>query len=152
MARGRLEETLNAFMAQGNITMAESFSLDKPPRPPTFVQIRAPAGSHGIARKKLLSVGVGIALLAALSWAAYRLTINQVGPVVMRAVPTVTEALSPHSVLGDLNSKLAKLTIDAAVSAPVWSRQSLIDSISPFDASVPDRQVLTRAPPADPPM
>jgi len=94
-------------------------------------------------------VGVGIALMAALGWAAYRLTINQAGPLVDQAAPTVTETLSAQPVPADLNSELARLTIDAAVSAPVWSRESLIDWISPFDASVPDRQVLSGAPPAD---
>ena len=128
--------------------MAESFNLDKSPRPPTFVQIRAPA-RPGIARRMLFIAGVGIALVAALGWAAYRLTVNQVGPVVMQAAPTVTETLSPQPVPADLYPELARLTTDAAVSAPVWSRESLMDWISPFDASVPDRQVLSGAPPAD---
>ena len=128
--------------------MAESFNLDESPRPPTFVQIRAPA-RPGIARRMLFIAGVGIALVAALGWAAYRLTVNQVGPVVMQAAPTVTETLSPQPVPADLYPELARLTTDAAVSAPVWSRESLMDWISPFDASVPDRQVLSGAPPAD---
>jgi hypothetical protein len=128
--------------------MAESFNLDESPRPPTFVQIRAPAGP-GIARRMLFIVGVGIALLAALGWAAYRLTVNQVARVVMQAAPTVTETLSPQPVPADLYPELAGLTTDAAVSAPVWSRESLMDWISPFDASVPDRQMLSGAPPAD---
>ena len=97
----------------------------------------------------LFIAGVGIALVAALGWAAYRLTVNQVGPVVMQAAPTVTETLSPQPVPADLYPELARLTTDAAVSAPVWSRESLMDWISPFDASVPDRQVLSGAPPAD---
>ena len=128
--------------------MAESFNLDESPRSPTFVQIRAPAGP-GIARRMLFIVGVGIALVAALGWAAYRLTVNEVGPVVIQAAPTVTETLSPQPVPADPNSELARLTIDAAVSAPVWTRESAMDWISPFDASVPDRQVLSGAPLAD---
>lgn len=128
--------------------MAESFNLDESPRPPTFVQIRAPAGP-GIARRMPFIVGVGIALVAVLGWAAYRLTVNQVAPVVMQAAPTVTETLLPQPVPADLNSELARLTIDAAVSASVWRRESLMDWISPFDASVPDRQVLSGVPPAD---
>ena len=128
--------------------MAESFNLDESPRPPTFVQIRAPA-RPGIERRMLFIVGVGIALMAALGWAAYRLTVNQVGPVVMQAAPTVTETLSPQPVPADLYPELARLTTDTAVSAPVWSRESLMDWISPFDASVPDRQMLSGAPPAD---
>jgi hypothetical protein len=128
--------------------MAESLNLDESPRPPTFVQIRAPA-EPGIARRMLFIVGIGIALAAVLGWAAYRLTVNQVAPVVMQAAPIVTETLSPQPVPADLNSKLARLTIDAAVSAPVWGRETSMDWISPFDASVPDRQVLSGAPPAD---
>ncbi|MPZ34641.1 MAG: hypothetical protein GEV13_27255 [Rhodospirillales bacterium] len=128
--------------------MAESFNLDESPRPPTFVQIRAPAGP-GIARRMLFIVGVGIALAAVLGWAAYRLTVNQVAPVVMQAAPTVTETPSPQLVPADLNSELARLTIDAAASAPVWSRESLMDRLSPFDASVPDRQMLSGTSPAD---
>jgi hypothetical protein len=130
--------------------MAESFNLDESPRPPTFVQLHAPAGP-GIARRMLFIVGVGIALMAVLGWATYRLTVNQVVPVVMQATPIVTETLSPQPVPADLNSELARLTIDAAVSAPVWSRESLMDRISPFDASVPDRQILSGTPPADTP-
>jgi hypothetical protein len=124
--------------------MAESFNLDESPRPPTFVQIRAPAPST--ARKMLVSVGVGIALVTGLAWAAYRLTVEQVAPVVIQAAPTVTETLPPQPAPTDLDSEVAKLAINAAVSAPVWRRESLMDWISPFDASVPDRHVLSGAP------
>jgi hypothetical protein len=78
-----------------------------------------------------------------------RTTVDQAAPVVLQAAPVVTETLSPQPVPADLNSELARLTIDAAVSAPVWTRESLMDRISPFDASVPDRQALSDAPPAD---
>jgi len=128
--------------------MAESFNLDESPRPPTFVQIRAPAGP-GIARRMLFIVGVGIALVAAVGWAAYRLTVDPVAPVVTQAAPVVTETPSPQAVPADLDSELAGLTIDTAVSAPVWAREGLMDRISPFDASAPDRQALSGAPPAD---
>jgi hypothetical protein len=128
--------------------MAESFNLDESPRPPTFVQIRAPAGP-GIARRMLFIGGVGIALVAVLGWATYRPAVNQVAPVMMQAAPIVTETPSPQPVPADLNSELAMLTIDAAVSAPAWTRETLMDWISPFDASVPDRQALSGALPAD---
>jgi hypothetical protein len=129
--------------------MTESFNPDESPRPPTFVQIRAPAGP-GIARRMLFIVGIGIALAAALGCIAYRTTVDQAAPVVLQAAPVVTETLSPQPVPADLSSDLAKLTIDAAVSAPVWTRESLMDQLSPFDASVPDRQALSDAPPAAP--
>jgi hypothetical protein len=135
-------------MAQGNKTMAESFNLDESPRAPTFVQIRAPA-APGIARRMFFIVGVGTALLAALGWAAYRLTVNQVAPGAMQAAPTVTETLTPQPVPADLYAELAELATNTAVSAPVWSRESLVDWVSPFDASGPDRQMLSGAPPAD---
>jgi hypothetical protein len=51
--------------------MTESFNPDESPRPPTFVQIRAPAGP-GIARRMLFIVGIGIALAAALGCITYR--------------------------------------------------------------------------------
>ena len=69
----------------------------------------------------LFIAGVGIALVAALGWAAYRLTVNQVGPG-DAGHTTVTETLSPQPVPADLYPELARLTTDAAVSAPVWSR------------------------------
>jgi hypothetical protein len=130
--------------------MAGSFNLDESPRPPTFVQIRAPAGP-GIARRMLFIVGIGIALVAVLGWAAYRLTVNEVAPVAMQAAPPVAEVPPPQPAPADLNSELAKLTTDAAASEPVWRRESLMDRISPFDASVPDRQVPSGPSPADSP-
>ena len=72
---------------------SESFNFDEPPRTPTFVQIRAPAAA-GSARRMLGVVGVGIALVTALGWAAYRLTaVKQVAPIVAQATPTVTQTL-----------------------------------------------------------
>jgi hypothetical protein len=128
--------------------MAEAFNPVESLRAPTFVQIRAPAGP-GIARRMPFIVGVGTALLAAFGWAAYRLTANQVAPIVKQAAPTVTETLTQLPVPADLYPELAGLATDTAVSAPVWSREALIDWISPFDASGPDRQMLSGAPPAD---
>jgi hypothetical protein len=128
--------------------MAESVNLDESPRPPTFVQIRAPAGS-GIARRMLFIGAVGVALVAVLGWATWRLTAHQVAPVVMRAAPVVAETLAPQPEPADLNAELAGLTIDAAVSAPAWTRETLMDQISPFDASVPGRPALPGAPPPD---
>jgi len=132
-------------MADSFSSLPETFNIDESPRAPTFVQIHAPA-TAGIALRLLSIVGVGIVVVAALGWAAYRLTINQVGPV--QAAPTVIEPLS-SPMPADLNSELVRITIDAAVLAPFWSRQSLMDSISTFDASVPDRPVFSGAPPAD---
>jgi hypothetical protein len=130
--------------------MAETFNLDESPRPPTFVQIRAPAGP-GIARRMLFIVGGGIALMAVLGWAAYRLTVEPVAPVAMQAAPPVAEVRPPQPASADLDSELAKLTIDTAASQPVWRRESLMDRISPFDASVADREIPSGPSPADPP-
>lgn len=129
--------------------MAESFNLDESPRPPTFVRIDAPAPST--MRKMLVIVGVGIALASALGWAIYRLTIEPVAPVAMQAAPPVAELTPPQPAPADLDSELARLTIDTAASEPVWRRKSLMDRISPFDASVPDRQIPSGPAPADPP-
>jgi hypothetical protein len=82
MARERLEEALHPLLAQGNVAMAdpfscrpESFNLDESARPPTFVQIRAPTAA-GTTPRMIGVVDVGIALVTALGWAAYRLTAN----------------------------------------------------------------------------
>jgi hypothetical protein len=129
--------------------MAESFNLDESPRPPTFVRIDAPAPST--MRKMLVIMGVGITLASALGWAAYRLTIEPVAPVAMQAAPPVAELPPPQPAPADLDSELARLTIDTAASEPIWRRESLMDRISPFDESAPGRQVPSGASPADPP-
>jgi hypothetical protein len=129
--------------------MAESFNLDESPRPPTFVRIDAPAPST--MRKMLVIMGVGITLASALGWAAYRLTIEPVAPVAMQAAPPVAELPPPQPAPADLDSELARLTIDTAASEPIWRRESLMDRISPFDESAPDRQVPSGPSPADPP-
>ncbi len=128
--------------------MAESFNHDESTRPPTFVQIRPPAGP-GIARRMFFIGGVAIALAAASGWAAWHLTADPVAPVAMQAAPAVTEPPSPHPDPARLEAELARLTIDAAASEPLWTRKSLMDGILPFDASAPARQVLGDARPAD---
>ena len=75
--------------------MAESFNLDESTRPPTFVQIREPAGP-AIGRRMLFIGGVAIALAAAFGWAAWHPTADQVAPVAMQAAPAVTGPLSPQ--------------------------------------------------------
>ncbi len=147
MARGGLEEALHPY-AQGNMAMAESFNLDESTRPPTFVQIREPAGP-AIARRMLFVGGVAIALAAAFGWAVWHLTADQGAPVAMQAAPAVTTPLSPPPAPANLESELARLTIDAAASEPFWTRESLMDGILPFDASVPARQLVADAEPAD---
>jgi hypothetical protein len=127
---------------------------DESPRPPTFVQIHPPA-RPGMAYRMLGAVGAGIAVVAGMGWGAYRMAADQaVAPVAaqiaMQDASSVIEALPPQPAPADLESELAKLTIDAAVSAPAWHRQSLMESMSPFDASAPDRQASSGAsPPAD---
>jgi hypothetical protein len=130
------------------MAMAESFNLDESTRPPTFVQIREPAGP-AIGRRMLFIGGVAIALAAAFGWAAWHPTGDQVAPVAMQAAPAVTGPLSPQPDPAKLESELARLTIDAAASEPLWTRESLMDGILPFDASAPARQVLGDAQPAD---
>jgi hypothetical protein len=147
MARGGLEEALHPY-AQGNMAMAESFNLDESTRPPTFVQIREPAGP-AIGRRMLFVGGVAIALAAAFGWAVWHLTADQGAPVAMQAAPAVTTPLSPPPAPANLESELARLTIDAAASEPFWTRESLMDGILPFDASVPARQLVADAEPAD---
>jgi hypothetical protein len=130
------------------MAMAESFNLDESTRPPTFVQIREPAGP-AIARRMLFVGGVAIALAAAFGWAVWHLTADQGAPVAMQAAPAVTKPLSPPPAPANLESELARLTIDAAASEPFWTRESLMDGILPFDASVPARQLVADAEPAD---
>ena len=45
----------------------------------------------------------------------------------------------PQPVQADQYPELARHATNAAISAPVWSRQTLLDRISPFDPSAPDR-------------
>jgi hypothetical protein len=130
------------------MAMAESFNLDESTRPPTFVQIREPAGP-GIARRMLFIGSMALALAAAFGWAVWHLADDQVAPVAMQTAPAVTEPLPPHPDPAKLESELARLTIDTAASDPLWTRESLMDGILPFDASGPARQVLGQAQPAE---
>jgi hypothetical protein len=143
-------------MVQGNVAMADPSSTrpdsstgGESPRPPTFVRIDAPVPS--IQRKMLIVLGVGVALTSALGWAAYRLMVEPAAPVVMHATSPVAEIPPPQPAPADLDSELTRLTIDTAASKPVWRRESLMDRISPFDASVPDHQIPSGPAPADPP-
>jgi hypothetical protein len=136
-------------MAEPSSWRPEPFDSDGPPRPPTFVQIRPPAAA-GPARRKLGILAVGLALAAVLGWAGYRVTGEQDAPVVTQAAPAVTGAATPHQeeVPADLYDKMARRAVDTAVASPAWSRESLIDRVSPFDPSISDR-VPSRMPPAD---
>ena len=127
--------------------MAGSFNPDESTRPPTFVQIREPVGP-GIARRMLVIGGVALALAAAFGWAAWHLTADRGAPVAMEAAPAVTEPRSPQPDPARLESELARIAIDAAASEPRWTRESLMDKVLPFDASVPARPVLGEAQPA----
>ena len=134
-------------MADPSSSRPDPSTVDELPRPPTFVRIDAPVPS--ILRKMLVVLGVGVALTTALGWAAYRLMAEPAAPVAMHAASPVAEVPPPQTVSADLDSELARLTIDTAASEPVWRRQSLMDRISPFDASVPDRQIPSGPSPVD---
>ena len=136
-------------MADPSSSRPDLSTADESPRPPTFVRIDAPL--PGSRRKMLVVVGIAIALTTALGWAAWRLTPEPAALVVMQAAPPVAEVPPPQPVPADLDSELARLTIDTAASQPVWRRESLMDRISPFDASVPDHQIPSGPSPADPP-
>ncbi len=126
----------------------ESADPDGERRPPTFVQIRPPA-RPGAARLKLGIVGVGFVLAAVLCWGAYRLSVEQVERAVTQSALTATETPSPRREPADLYPELAGLATDEAVATPAWSQESLMDRVVPFDPSVPDRTMLSDAPPAD---
>lgn len=139
-------------MADPSSCPPDSFHLDELQRPPTFIQIRAPV-RRGATYRMLVIVGVATAFVTALGWAAYRLTVNETAPVSVQApiqaAPGVTETAPPQPAPADPSSELANLTLDAAVSEPLWRRQSLMDWVSPFDASVSDHQPPSGAPPPD---
>lgn len=121
---------------------------DGPPRPPTFVQIRPPA-APGATGRKLGLLGVGLALVSALGWAGWRATGAGDAPVPTPAAPALADASAPPPrVPADLYDRLAHRAVDTAAAEPVWSRESLIDRVSPFDPSVADR-APSAAPPAD---
>jgi hypothetical protein len=60
-----------------------------------------------------------------------------------------SETPPPQPVQTDPYPELVKHRTNAAVSAPVWSQQTLMDRISPFDPSVPDRGPRADANPSD---
>lgn len=130
--------------------MADAYScdFDAPPRPPTFVQIRPPA-APGSAGRKLGILGVGLALVVVAGWAADRWTDKPpAAPAVSQAAPPVTAAPAPQPVPVDLYGELAGRAVDAAVAEPPWSRESLMERVSPFDPSVAAR-APSSVPPAD---
>src|SRR5262245_24513877 len=127
-------------MADASPSRPDSWDSDRLRRSPTFVQIRPPA-APGV-RRKVGIVVAGLALAMALGWAAHRVTEEPEAPVVTQAAPTaptVTHIPAPQAVSPDLYDELARDAIDTAVSTPPWSRESLLEKVSPFDPSVRDR-------------
>lgn len=126
----------------------ESWDPDGPPRPPTFVQIRPPA-APGNARRKVGILGIGLALVIALGWGLYHvIDVWEEAPVVLQAAPVMTNAPAPQQIFGDLYPELLRRSVDTASSTPIWSRESLLDRLSPFDPSISDRRPSS-TPPAE---
>jgi hypothetical protein len=121
--------------------MADAYSCrpqsegDGPPRPPTFVQIRPPARRVDMYRKVSIAV-LGLALAMAVALAAYRVIDEPAAIAVIRAAAPVSDAPSPPPVSADLQGELARQAVDSAAFAPIWTRESPIDRLSPFDPSV----------------
>ncbi len=112
----------------------DSSDSDGPPRPPTFVQIRPPAA--GRTWRKLGVLSVGLVLVIALGWGFYRATSERAAPVVAQAPPAAAADSPPtHPTSMDLYAELERRVIDRAASAPVWTEESLMDRVSPFDTS-----------------
>lgn len=122
------------------------FDPDGPPRPPTFVQLRPPA-APGRTGRRLAIVGVGLALVMAVGWAAYRVTGEPAAVQMTEVAPPIAEPV-PQPPPADLHGELARHAIDAASTTPAWTRESLMDRLSPFDPSV-DVRTASGAPPAD---
>jgi hypothetical protein len=125
-----------------------SFDSDGARRPPTFVQIRPPA-RPGAARLKLGIVGAALVFAAVLGWSAYRPGVEQVEPLGTQTAFTATETPPPRQEPADLYPELARRATDEAVATPIWSRDSLMDRLAPFDPSVPARSMTADAPSAD---
>lgn len=123
----------------------ESWNSDGPPRPPTFVQIRPPAGR---ARWKVGVLVIGLGLVMALGWSVYRVTEERNAPKVAQAAAVSTDIASPQPAFVDLYDELARRAIDTAISTPAWSRESPMDRVSPFDPSV-SPQMPSSSPPAE---
>ena len=134
-------------MADASASRPDFWDSDGQPRPPTFVQIRPPAAS-GSAWRKIAVLVVGLGLLAALGWSVYRVTDERDAPVVAQAAPVPSDIPTPRQIFVDVNGDLARRAIDSAISTPVWSRETLMDRVSPFDPSVSDR-VPSSPPPAE---
>ena len=132
-------------MADAFSSRPESRDPDGPPRPPTFVQIRPPA-APGNAKRKVGILTIGLALVMALGWGLYRVTDVWEAPVVLQAAPVMTDAPAPQQVFGDLYPELVRRAVDTASSTPIWSRESLLDRLSPFDRSVSDGRPSSTAP------
>lgn len=120
---------------------------DEPRRPPTFVQIRPPA-APGKAVRKLGFLGLGLALVMAAGWAAYRLADGPPAIEVMEASAPVKEAPAAQKAPAELYEELARRAVDAAVAEPAWDQGSLMDRVAPFDPSAAAR-APSGAPPAD---
>jgi hypothetical protein len=134
-------------MADAHSCHPQSSDSDEPRRPPTFVQIRPPA-APGNAGRKLAILGVGLVLVTAAGWAAYRAVDKPAATAVTEAAPAVTDAPAAQQVPADLYDELARRAVDAAVAEPAWDREWLMDRVSPFDPSVAAR-VPSSTPPAN---
>lgn len=118
----------------------DSRDSDGPPRPPTFVQIRPPAAPARV-RRRLGVLGVGLALVAVVVWIFHRSSDQPSPPVMAQATPKVTADVSPAappSAPVNLDAELERRAIDRAASAPLWTRESLMDRVSPFAPPVSD--------------
>lgn len=108
---------------------------------PTFIQIRPPDAAGAAARRVGAAI-IGVVLVAALGWTAYRLTDE---PLVTEALPEARTPVPSQPPPRDLSPELAIVVIDAAMSSPAWSRPSLIDRLSPFDPSANARDAQAGA-------
>ena len=84
----------------------------------------------------------------ALGWGLYRVTDVWEAPVPLQAAPVVTDAPVPQQAFEDLYPELVRRSVDTASSTPIWSRESLLDRLSPFDPSVSNRSPSS-TPPAE---
>jgi hypothetical protein len=134
-------------MADASSSRPDSWDSDGPPRPPTFVQIRPPA-APGSAWRKVVVLGIGLGLLVGLGWSVYRVTDGRDAPVVAQTAPVPGDIPAPQQVFVDPYGELTRRAIDTAVSTPVWSRETLMERVSPFDPSVSDR-MPSSTPPAE---
>jgi len=116
-------------------------------RPPTFVQIRPPA-TPASAWRKFGVASAGVALVVGIGWVFHRVTDKQDAPALSQVVPTTRSAAPPaQPVAVDLYAELERRAIDTAASAPAWTRESLMDRVSPFVPSIS----AADAPPAEAP-